>query len=99
MILRDFGQTAAREWFQQILSWSRKKITFDDNMDCQILRVKIGTGETQISHALGRVPVLILEAAAYPGGTAGITFTNKAPTVDTLWLKRSVDGECTLILM
>ena len=98
MKLLDFGDTASRSWFQQILEWSRKKITFDDNIDCATVTAYIGTTETQVGHPLGRTPRYIIEVAAYPNGTAGISFT-KEPDYKNLYLTRSVAGKCTLILL
>lgn len=98
MKLRDFGKDAAYEWFQQILEFSRKKITFDDNVDCQILTVNIGIAETEIGHSLGRTPRYVIEVASYPNGTAGIQFT-KEPTNQKLYLKRGTAGQCTLFLL
>lgn len=98
MKLRDFGPDATRDWFQQILEWSRKKLTIDDNWDCTVLSTYLGTSETVIDHTLGRVPRYIWEVASYPNGTAGISFT-QAPTNGKLYLKRSSAGQCTLILM
>ena len=97
MRLRDFGQEAAREWFQQVLEWSRKKITFDDNMDGVFLRTYLNTTETVVSHPLGRAPRYIFEVASYPTGTAGINFTRE-PTNGTLFIRRDVAGECVLFL-
>lgn len=98
MRLRDFGATAPREWFQQILEWSRKKITFQDNIDCQFLTVNIGTTETEVGHSLGRTPRYIIEVASYPNGTAGIEFTRE-PTNQKLFLKRNTAGTCTLLFL
>lgn len=98
MKLRDLGENAARDWFLQILEWSRKKFTFDDNLDCIFITKTIGTTETEIPHALGRVPKYVLEVAQFPNGTAGINFT-RASTNDRIYLKRSVAGTCTLLLM
>ena len=98
MKLRDFGETAARDWFQQILEWSRKKIAFEDNIDCIFVTANVGTSQTEIGHALGRVPKYILEVASYPNGTAGISFT-KAPEVDKIFITRASSGVCTLLLM
>lgn len=97
MRLRDFGAEAAREWFQQVLEWSRKKITFDDNMDGVFLKTYLGTTETVVSHPLGRTPRYIFEVASYPTGTAGINFTRE-PTLSTLYLRRDSAGECVLFL-
>jgi hypothetical protein len=98
MKLRDLGVDAAREWFQQLLEWSRKKITVDDNWDASVLKTYLGTAETVVDHTLGRTPRYIWEVASFPHGTAGISFT-KEPTNAKLFLKRSTAGECTLILM
>lgn len=98
MKLIDFGSDAPRTWFQQILEWSRKKITFDDNVDCQILTVNIGTSETEVGHSLGRAPRYIIEVASYPNGTAGINFTKESDN-KRVFLKRNTAGMCTLILL
>lgn len=98
MKLRDFGDDASRSWFQQILEWSRKKITLEDNVDGIFLNTYLGTAETVIDHALGRIPKYIIEVAAYPNGTKGIDFT-QAPTNEKLFLKRDAAGTCTLFIM
>ncbi len=98
MKLRDIGDSALREWFNQILEWSRKKITFDDNIDCVFVTANIGTSQTEVGHSLGRTPKYIIEVASYPNGTAGISFT-KAPEPSKIFVKRATAGECTLLLM
>lgn len=98
MKLRDFGSDAYRSWFQQILEWSRKKITFEENVDGIFIQTYLGTSETVIDHALGRIPKYILEVASYPNGTAGIAFT-KPPSIDKLYLTRTSAGSCVLFLM
>jgi len=98
MNLVDYGENAPRSWFQQVLQWSRKKITFDDNIDCQILTVNIGVAETEVGHSLGRVPRYVIPVASYPNGTAEINFT-KPSDLNRLFLKRSTAGVCTLILI
>ena len=98
MKLRDFGENAVREWFLQVLDWSRRKITFEDNLDCIFLNTEIGTAQTEIPHSLGRAPKYVMEVAQFPNGTAGITLT-KAPETNKLYIKRAVAGKCTLLLM
>lgn len=98
MRLRDFGDNPDRTWFQQIMEWSRKKVTFDDNIDCVFITADVGTSNTEVGHSLGRTPKYILEVASYPYGTAGITFT-KAPTADKLFISRTSAGKCVLLLM
>lgn len=98
MKLRDFGLDASREWFQQILEWSRKRITLEDNVDCQIITANINTSETVIGHSLGRTPRLVIPVASYPYGTAHISFT-KEPTAEKLFLTRSTAGLQALILL
>jgi hypothetical protein len=98
MKLMDYGENAAKNWFQQILEWSRKKITIEDNIDGIFVTTYLGTAETVIDHTLGRVPRYILEIASYPNGTSGINFT-QAPTDTKLFLKRNNAGSCVLLLM
>lgn len=98
MKLRDFGKDAARDWFQQLLEWSRKRVSFEDNIDGIFLTVNIDSAETEIGHSLGRTPRYVFEVASYPNGTAGISFT-KEPTNQKLYLKRSVAGQCTIFLI
>lgn len=97
MKLRDLGDAPMRTWFNMILEWSRKKITFDDNMDGIFVRSYIATTETKVSHTLGRMPRYVFEVAEYPSGTAGIEFTQHN-TRDTLYLRRNVAGNCTLFI-
>jgi len=98
MKLMDYGTEAQRDWFQQILRWSRKKITFEDNLDCVFIDTSLLTTETAIEHPLGRTPRFVMEVAKFPNGTAGITW-GKAPTNTQLFLKRSSAGNCTLMIM
>lgn len=99
MKIQDFtGDLPDKSWFEQILTWSRKKFTFDDNLDGVFVTANVGTGETEVGHPLGRTPKYILEIAAYPNGTAGITFT-KQPDNNRIFIKRAVAGQCTLLLM
>ena len=98
MKLRDIGREAAREWFEQILEWSRKRITFEDNLDCAFITFEVQTTETEVPHSLGRAPKYIMEVAAYPYGTAGISFTRPSEN-DKIYIKRATAGKCTLLLM
>lgn len=98
MKLRDFGESALRDWFNQVLDWSRKKITFDDNIDCAFITAKVDVTSTEIGHSLGRTPKYIIEVATYPYGTAGISFT-RPPEKDKIFIKRNVAGTCCLLLM
>lgn len=98
MKLREFGENAYRDWFQQILDWSRKKITFQDNIDCIFLTVAIGTGETEVGHPLGRTPRYIIPVASWPNGIQSISLTRE-PTNDKIWLTRATSGDQTLLLM
>lgn len=98
MKLQDFGSIAPdRTWFQALLQFTRNKISFDDNLDGQFVTTNVGTGETEIGHSLGRVPKYVIEVAAYPNGTAGISFTKPA-TINQIYLKRAVAGACTLFI-
>jgi len=85
-------------WFQRLIELTRKKLTFDDNVDCQILTVNIGTTETEVGHALGRTPRYIIPIASYPNGTAGIQFTKESDN-KRVFLKRDVAGVQSLILL
>ncbi len=98
MKLNDLGADAAKQWFQQILEWSRRKITLDDNIDCVTVTAYIGTSETEVGHPLGRAPRYIIPIALYPNGTSGIGFTSKAPTIDKMFLTRTTAGVQTLLL-
>lgn len=98
MKLRDYGESYTREFFQQILQWSRKKISFEDNVDCQILTTYIDTAETKVPHNLGRVPQIIIPVAKFPYGTSTIAFSREN-SENTLFLTRGVAGYQTLILL
>lgn len=91
MKLRDYGFEQSREWFQQILQWSKKKITFEENIDGIELLTYLTTSETEVGHTLGRIPKTITPVAKFPHGTSGIEFT-RAPTIDKLFLSRSSAG-------
>lgn len=100
MRLRDFGPDAPREWFQQILDWSRKAITLDDNVDCVFVTATIGTSETAVGHSLGRVPKYIIPVCSWVTGATicrEITLT-KAPTVDQVYVSSASAGKQTLLL-
>lgn len=99
MKLPDFqGAEPDAGWFRRLLQALRKGLTFDDNFDSVFLTVNIGTAETEVGHPLGRAPRYVIEVAAYPNGTAGISFTRE-PTIQKLWLTRATAGQCTLLLM
>jgi hypothetical protein len=99
MKLLDFGQGLPdRTWFQRILEWSRKKISFEDNIDCAFITANVGTGETEVGHPLGRAPKYLIEVAAYPNGTAGISFT-KEPDNKRVFIKRGTAGQATFLLL
>jgi hypothetical protein len=100
MILRDFGVDAAREWFQQVLEWSRKKVTVQDNIDCVFVTATISTSETAIGHGLGRVPQYVIPVASWAQGATmvrDITMT-KAPTKDQIYVSSSASGKQMLML-
>jgi hypothetical protein len=97
MKLLDLGDQATRPWFTQILEWSRKKITFDDNIDCVFLTVNISTSETVIEHTLGRVPKGIIPIAQYPNNISELSWSRE-PTNQKLHLKQRVSGTMTLMI-
>lgn len=97
MRLRDYGETTSRDWLQQLLQWSRNKVSFLDNMDGIFIRQFVNTSETEVGHTLGRTPRFILEVAEYPTGTSGISFTKPA-TIDKIFLSRASAGDCTLFI-
>lgn len=101
MKLRDFGASAAREWFQQILDWSRQSITFEDNLDCTFVTATIGTSETAVGHDLGRVPKYIIPVCSWvTGGTIARAITlTKAPTIDQVYVSSASAGKQTLLLI
>lgn len=108
MKLRDFSSEAPREWFQQLLEWSRKKITLADNVDCVFVSAKVETSETVVGHQLGRIPKYVMEVATWPeekvGGVNSVTVSGgialtKAPTSEKLFIKRGTSGQTTLLLM
>jgi hypothetical protein len=101
MKLRDFGVDAAREWFQQVMDWSKKAITFDDNIDCVFVTATIGTSETAIGHGLGRVPRYVIPVASWQAEcmiVRAITLT-KAPTIDQVYVSSATAGKQMLLLM
>lgn len=97
MKLRDFGEDQNRSWFQQILEWSRKKISVEDNIDCVILSVSIGTSETIVDHPLGRIPKGIINVLSYPNNTSEMTWT-RAPEQSRLFIQARTAGTYTLLL-
>ena len=101
MKLRDFGVDAAREWFQQIMDFSRKGITFEDNVDCVFVSANIAMTETAIGHGLGRVPKYIIPVGSWAAGATqirDITLT-KAPTNDQVYVMSGNPGVQMLLLM
>lgn len=101
MKLRDFGADAAREWFQQIMEWSRKKITFDDNIDCVFVTANVGLTETAVGHGLGRVPKYILPIGSFQTGATQVRdiVLTKAPTDKEIYVSAGGAGKQTLLLM
>lgn len=97
MILRDLGSLSTPEWFHQLLAWSRRRVSFTDNLDGTFVDAQIGTGETEIGHNLGRAPTYVFELASFGTGTAGITLT-RAPEAGRIFIKRAVAGKSTLFL-
>lgn len=98
MKLDSFGDMPDKNWFQKLLELTRRRISFDDNIDGIFLTKNIGVAETRIGHNLGRIPKYIFEVAAYPNGTAGIQFT-KPSTVSEIFLTRTAAGKCTLFII
>lgn len=97
MKLRDFGSNAAREWFQQVLEWSKKRVSVDENLDIQIIEADIGTSETRVGHSLGRIPKGIIPIMKYPNGVSSLSFT-KESTADSIFLSRASAGKQALII-
>ena len=97
MRLFDLGDKEPRAWYQQLLEWSRKKITFDNNIDCVFLAVNISTSETVIDHPLGRVPKGIIPVLQYPNNISELSWT-KEPSNTRLYLKQRVSGKMTLLI-
>lgn len=102
MKLQDFGKLGEAkldQWLQQIFSFSRKSISFEDNIDCVLQTAYIGSSGSQIQHSLGRVPKGVIEVATQQTGTKGIS-----PVVGSQWtekfiyLSRDTSGESTLII-
>lgn len=98
MRLEDFGDTPNRSWFQRLLELTRKRISFEDNIEGQFITAYLQTTETVISHNLGKAPKYIFEVASFPYGTAGIGVT-KAPTNNQLFLTRVTAGTCVLYIV
>jgi hypothetical protein len=97
MKLTDFGSDQSRSWFQQILEWSRKKISIEDNLDCVIISVNVGTTETIVDHPLGRVPRGIVPILQWPNSIYEIGWTRE-PTNARLFIKSRVAARLTLLL-
>lgn len=97
MKLRDYGEVFGRDWIQQIMQWSKKKVSVGDNIDCVEVVEFINTTETRVGHNLGRVPQGIIPIMKYPHGTDSLSFT-RAPEIDKIWVSRSTAGFQGLIL-
>jgi hypothetical protein len=96
--LREYGDQENRSWFQQILEWSRNKLSFEDNLDCVIITASIATSETIVGHTLGRVPKGVIPILQWPNNTSVLTWGSKPPDDTKLYLKQSVDGKITLLV-
>jgi hypothetical protein len=95
--LQDFGESQSRSWFQQILEWSRKKISFEDNIDCIIIEANIATSETIVDHPLGRVPKGIIPVLRWPCNISELSWTRE-PTNSRLFIKARVAGRMALLI-
>ena len=95
----DFsGEVPSRSWFRQIQEILTRGISLDDNLDAVIATGYVGTVETEIGHALGRVPRVVIPVGVFPYGTTTITFT-RAPEAGKLWLSGGVAGVRAFLLM
>jgi len=102
MKMQDFGKLGnpkLDQWLQQIFSFSRKKISFQDNMDVILQSAYIGSGGSQIQHSLGRIPQGVIEVATQQTGTKGISPTvGKEWTEKFIYLTRATSGDCQLMI-
>ena len=100
MRLLEFGTEQSRSWFQQLLDWSRNKVSFEENLDCVIIDVNIATSETIVDHPLGRVPKGIIPLLRWPNNTSELSWSDpeKPPTDTRLFLKQRVAGKVTLLI-
>lgn len=97
MRLQDYGEQQPRSWFQQLLDWSRNRVSFEENLDCVIIDVNIATSETIVDHPLGRVPKGIIPVLRYPNNISEISWTRE-PTDTRLFLSQRVAGRMTLLI-
>lgn len=97
MKLLDYGDQQSRSWFQQILEWSRGKVSFEENLDCVIINVNIATSETVVDHPLGRVPKGIIPVLRWPNNISELSWTRE-PTDTRLFLSQRVSGPMTLLI-
>lgn len=98
MKIMDFGEdTPPRAWYTALIEWSRKKISFDDNIDCVTLNAYVATSETPIGHPLGRVPKGIIPILQFPGSVYEMDMT-KASTNTQIYLKSRVAGTVNLLI-
>jgi hypothetical protein len=95
--LFDFGEQQPRAWFQQILDWSRNKVSVEENLDCVIISVNIATSETIVDHPLGRVPKGIIPVLRWPNNISELSWTRE-PTDTRLFLSQRVAGQMTLLI-
>jgi len=98
-IVDDNLPSNIKDFYRQILSWSRKSITLEDNVDCQIIDVNLLTTETKVGHNLGRIPKYILPIMSYPNGIRGDLEFTKSSTEKEIYIKCSVAGAYTLVVM
>ena len=104
MKLFDFGERDTRSFFRQLIEWSQKRITLDDNVSCLSVTSNVATTETVIGHKLGRVPRYIVPAFSsetFDGGTLvnlnGLEMTQR-PTDKAIYFKKTVQGNVTFLL-
>lgn len=93
----DFGSTDTRTFLRQIVEWSQKRVSIQDNMDMQEITAHLNTSETVVQHNLGRIPTGLIPVLKYPNSIKGIEFT-KASDASKLYLKRDTAGECTFLI-
>lgn len=97
MRLFDFGGSDTRSFIRQILEWSQKRISFDDNIDVLQMSSFINTSETVIEHKLGRIPKALVPILTYPNKIVSVEFT-KSPDATRLYLKAATACEMSFFI-
>jgi hypothetical protein len=95
--LFDFGGSDTRSFIRQILEWSQKRVSFEDNIDILQMSSFINTSETVVEHKLGRIPKALVPILTYPNKIVSVEFT-KAPDAARIYIKAASACEISFFI-